>query len=336
MTQVVGGRWRIQEQVGEGGQAWTFRAVDTLGDSKTSYALKRLKNPDRVKRFAHEISAIGNLSHDNLIRLVDADLDANPPYLVMDFCSGGSFRKGWKAKVGTEVALATFLQICDGLAEAHRAGVVHRDIKPDNILFKEPNGPAVIADFGLCYVGDEERATSTTEAVGAWHFMAPELEDGRLENVTAAADVYSLGKLLYWMLTGRSFAREKHREAEFNLTSQEMSGGEPRYLHVNRLLDQMIVADPSKRLKDAAEVGRAARTLYGVWLGGYNAVHPRLPQRCTYCGQDNYYEPLTPRNFGLNSTGDPKAKVLICPSCGHSQIFRLDYAKKRDWWMNEQ
>lgn len=329
---MVGGRWRIEEQVGEGGQAWTFRVVDLQGTPDTFYALKKLKNRARAKRFASEIAAIQSLSHDNLIRMIESGLDANPPYLVMEYCSGGSFRKSWKASVGTDIALATFIQICDGLAAAHRAGVVHRDIKPDNILFREPNGQAVIADFGLCYIGDEERATSTSEAVGAWHFMAPELEDGRLETIAPSADVYSLGKLLYWMLTGKSFSREKHRDPPYDLTGQESSGGVARYLLITRFLDKLIAADPTLRLQDAQEVGREARMLYRVWVGGYNAVHSRLPQLCTYCGQDYYYEPVSPANFGLNATGTPQIKVLVCPSCGHSEIFRLDYAKRQNWW----
>jgi serine/threonine protein kinase len=332
MAQVIGDRWQIKEQVGEGGQAWTYRVVDLQSAGKAIYALKKLKNRSRVKRFASEIAAIQNLAHDNLIHLVESGLDADPPYLVMEYCSGGSFRKNWTARVGTDIALASFVQICDGLAVAHRAGVIHRDIKPDNILIREPNGRPVIADFGLCYIGDEERATSSSEAVGAWHFMAPELEDGRLENVTSAADVYSLGKLLYWMLTGKSFSREKHRDPAYDLTSQENSGGDSRYLLITRFLDKLIVADPSLRLEDAAAVSREARMLYRVWVGGFNAVHSKLPQLCTYCGQDYYYEPISPQNFGLGATGSPRGKILICPSCGHSEIFRLDFATRQNWW----
>ncbi|MFI5322988.1 MAG: protein kinase [Thermodesulfobacteriota bacterium] len=115
-----------------------------------------------------------------------------------------------------------FQQICEGVAYAHTKGVIHRDLKPDNIFLRTRKGPVVVGDFGICYLEqDGKRITLTDEAVGPRNFIAPELEDGRLELISTKCDVYSLGKILYWLLSGgKIFSREKHREPQFDLKSQ--------------------------------------------------------------------------------------------------------------------
>jgi serine/threonine protein kinase len=101
------------------------------------------------------------------------------------------------------IALELFEQICKGIAYAHSQGVIHRDIKPDNIFLRTELGPAVVGDFGICFVEqDGTRLTILDEAVGPTMFIAPELEDGRLTNITNKCDTYSSGKLLYWLLSG--------------------------------------------------------------------------------------------------------------------------------------
>ncbi len=102
-----------------------------------------------------------------------------------------------------ERTLELLIDIANGLAHAHANGIVHRDIKPANLLLSGAPALPVIADFGICYVVDGDRMTLTDEAVGPRLFVAPELEDGRAEQVSARSDVYTLGKLLYWLLKGR-------------------------------------------------------------------------------------------------------------------------------------
>jgi serine/threonine protein kinase len=226
-------------------------------------------------------------------------------------------------------------QICEGVAAAHQRGIVHRDLKPSNILLRQSEGPPVVADFGICYVEDGQRHTLTEEAVGPRLFMAPELEDGRAEEITPVADVYSLGKLLYWLIGGgQVFNREQHRDQRWNLT---FICQDPSLEHVNRLLDQMIVYEPGQRLQFASQVARRARDVARLLRGGYRAVSPNIPQLCTYCGEGNYH--LVARgndtsiyNFGLNRVGQANWRVLACNQCGHVQFFRVDYAQRKEWW----
>ncbi len=366
MAKLYGDRWETNTSLSEGGQAYTFLVIDRHGDGQTQYVLKRLKKMDRLDRFRSEVEALRSLTHPNVIKLVDFNFEAEQPYLVSEYCSGGNLaefreqgrlqrqqvdplfplpnlarvlweqQKDW-LNVDHYKALRLFWEICAGVAAAHRKGITHRDIKPENILLREPSGPAVVADFGLCYVEDDERHTLTGEVVGPRLFIAPELEDGRADLVSPASDVYCLGKLLYWLMSGgRRFAREKHREPQFNLVEQCLSSWME---HVNRLLDRMIVADPQARLRDADAVAGEVQTLMRMWEGRYNIVSPTLPQPCLYCGQGVYklvassYNDAQAFGFNIFAPPIPEWRILTCDHCGHVQLFRLDNAKRKDWWV---
>ena len=107
-----------------------------------------------------------------MLRYVDADLETDKPWFVTEYCTGGDLSRSlpfWRGD--TASALAIFLEICEGLAEAHRHGVVHRDIKPANIFLREPGHTAVVGDFGLAFVEGLDRQTAIGEVVGAWFFL---------------------------------------------------------------------------------------------------------------------------------------------------------------------
>lgn len=182
MPKKYGARWETLESLGEGGQAHTFVVRDVQVEGTVRYALKRLKNTNRLERFRTEVDILRSLSHPNVIKLVDFDLENDPPYFVSELCEGGdltNYRSTYKDNAPK--ALITFIEICKGVAAAHEADVIHRDIKPANILFRTDEGPVVVADFGIAYVEDGERQTLTDEAVGPRNFIAPELEDGQAE-----------------------------------------------------------------------------------------------------------------------------------------------------------
>lgn len=343
MAQVYGKRWEVQSSLGEGGQAHTFLVKDLQGAGQTSYVLKRLKNPERLTRFKREIEAISNLNHTHVLKIKDFMLDTDKPFMVTEYCQGGPLTKTVETGAPPlETAFKLFIQICEGVAHAHQNEIIHRDLKPDNIFIRLPNNDAVVGDFGICYFqGEEARLTHTEEAVGPRLFIAPELEDGRNDQVSSSCDIYSLGKVLYWLLVGgHVFSREKFREERWDLkrlVQHPFLYTENVYMeHVTRLFEHMIVAEPHRRgaMPDIIKSTRRIQKLIELQK---NPVSRTLPQVCTYCGWGVYKEVASGsganvQNFGFKVTGNADWRVLACEECGHIDLFRVDLAKDNNWW----
>jgi serine/threonine protein kinase len=210
------GKWEVIETLPEGGQAWVYLVKGKESSSDVQYVLKRLKNPNRLDRFKGEVEALQNLNHPNIAKLIDFDLGDKNPWFVQEYYHGGDLDK-YVQKNGPldhNKALNFLIDMASGLEYAHSSGKLHRDIKPANIFLEDEDGPAVLGDFGLAWKVDRgERLTLTVEAVGSFHYMAPELADGRADEPTWQCDIYSLGKVLYFMLSGgRVFDREIYRD----------------------------------------------------------------------------------------------------------------------------
>jgi serine/threonine protein kinase len=343
MGKVFGKRWEILDELSEGGQAHAFLVKDLKNPDAQPSVLKRLKNPKRIDRFVAEVEAIKKVDHANVLKILDNDLDHDPAYFVTEFCEGGTLRdrceKHWPSPLES---IHLFVAIADAVNHAHSQGVIHRDIKPDNIFIRLPGGEPVVGDFGLCFLVEADaRQTDLKEAVGSRWFMAPEMEDGRAEDVTPAADVYSLGKLLYWMVShGKMFNREKLREPRFNLSDIVQhpfkKGMNPEVEHITRLLELMVVADPRGRCPLGEVILRAKQTAQIISLH-LNPVATGYTQNCTYCGWGFYQEMASGQgaavhNFGLAVVGSANWKIMACSECGHVQIFRLDMARNNNFW----
>jgi serine/threonine protein kinase len=195
---------------GQGEARLVSREGDTNG---TLYVLKTMppaqaSRPERQERFKREIEALRQFDDPHVLKIVDYGTDERgAPYLVTPYCENGSLENVPSGAVID--TLRRFHGICQGVAHAHAKNVVHRDIKPRNI-FLDSKHEAVVGDFGLCFLMDDlsddnERITETMEVAGPRWFGAPEARDGRLEDVTFAGDVYSLGKVLHWMFSRRPF-----------------------------------------------------------------------------------------------------------------------------------
>jgi serine/threonine protein kinase len=196
----------IQGVLGQGGMGLVYRALQkNLG---RTVALKVLSpelssDPDFVDRFTREARALALLNHPHIVAVYDSGIHERVPYLVMEYVEGTSLRALMGSSgLSAERALEIVPQICDALQYAHSQGVVHRDIKPENILV-DRQGRVKVADFGLARLAGPRTSQVTRSSVilGTPHYMAPE----QVENPAAVdhrADIYSLGVVLYEMLTG--------------------------------------------------------------------------------------------------------------------------------------
>lgn len=324
--------WRIVGNLTEGGQGRIF-LVEREGDSEI-YVLKRLINKKRVNRFKDEIKAGLELDHPNILSVVDYNYDIDSPYIVTKYYEKGPITN-LNFKMSLEDKLTFFQKIMEAMAFAHQNEVIHRDLKPENIYLKENLDP-LIGDFGLCFFKDGKRFTFTDEAVGSRNYMAPELEDGKSDELTYAADVYSLGKVLYWLLSGKIFSREKHRDEEYDLTNN----GDPKFYLINEYLDNMIVSEPSKRFENCCVALNELKILKRRIKMGANCIGPDIPQICIYCGLGEYKTILSysetsdgqidpkyakVRNFGFNTGVNAIWRILVCDNCGNIQIFRPEF-----------
>lgn len=323
------GDWRIERSLSEGGQGWTYLVKRVTVENGPLFVLKRLKNRNRADRFVAEIKALKTLSHPGILSIVDTGEADGMPYYVAEYCENGDLSK-WKPSNTTLLEKVTlFRQITDAVSAAHSAGIIHRDLKPFNILVRA-NGAMVVGDFGLCIHLDEldGRLTSLNEPVGPRNYIAPELEDGRLEDPEPSADVYSLGKLLYFMLTGRSFSREKHRTAPFDLLHPDHGPVEPGVHFVYELLDKTIVADPEARYDDATALRQALDGVIMKIENNANVLNMSVRQQCLYC-REGYYRVMQ------GTSPDQHNLKLVCSNCGNFQEFVSQNTAARDWWSSK-
>lgn len=240
----------------ESGQGRLYFVTDSTGELAGEYVLKELKNPKRIDRFNTELQAIASLKeHTNVVPLVDSGIYRYPdkPCYVMPKADGTLEDHIKRNPLSTEDRLTIFYYICEGVAYLHRNSIIHRDLKPENILMF--SGMPKITDLGLCLIADMTRVTPSPEAVGPRFYMAPEFEDGKQVDVGYEADVYSLGKVLYYLLSdGKIYSREKHRNRDWSLPRLL---DDARFELFNSVFDRSIVMDKSQRYSDAGELQKS-------------------------------------------------------------------------------
>ncbi|MEZ6183572.1 MAG: protein kinase [Planctomycetota bacterium] len=200
------GRYVLHQVIGRGGMGEVWRAFDPqLGREVALKLLRAGQIPARrAERFRREAQALAQLQHPHVIRIHDAGEAAGRAYLVMELVDGGSLqtRLAQRGPLAPRVAAGLILQLARALAVAHAAGILHRDVKPDNVLLRADGSP-VLTDFGLALAEEDRRLTQTGAFVGTPGYLAPEQGSGA--RVTASdprGDVYSLGATLYACLTG--------------------------------------------------------------------------------------------------------------------------------------
>ncbi len=202
-------RYHILEQIGEGGMAVVYKAYDTRLEREVAIKIIRKEAfppeaLDRIfKRFEREAKALARLAHPNIVKVHDYGEYEGSPYLVMEYQPGGTLKSMLGKPHPWNVVSKLMIPVANAFGYAHDKGILHRDVKPSNILITENSEP-MLTDFGiakLLEMSDGQTLTGTGLGVGTPEYMAP--EQGLGKEVDARADVYSLGVVLYELVTGR-------------------------------------------------------------------------------------------------------------------------------------
>ncbi len=257
------GRYEIREIIGVGGMAYVYKAYDTIDDRIVAVKILKdefLANEEFTRRFKNESKAIAILSHPNIVKVYDVSFGDRLQYIVMEYIDGITLKEyiDQQKDIRWKEAVHFTVQILRALQHAHDKGIVHRDIKPQNIMLL-PDGTIKVTDFGIArFARSEIRATSTEEkAIGSVHYISPEQARGEITD--EKADIYSVGVMLYEMLTGQ-LPFEADNAVSVAIMQMQAEPKRPSEINsdipegLEEITLKAMQKDPSKRYQSAAEM----------------------------------------------------------------------------------
>ena len=258
------GRYQILDEIASGGQGTVYRVFDP--DTGQIVALKVLhaflsKDSSYVERFRREASLASSIDHPNVVKIFEVGQDGDKHFMALEFLPESLARVIESGPQMPINATAQFgLEVADGLAAAHALGIVHRDVKPQNVLIGQ-DGTAKVTDFGIARSESLATMTATGAVMGTPHYMSPEQAQG--ERADARSDVYSLGCMVYQMLAGEvPFTGE----TPLAVIRQQIEV-QPRRLRERRkdvprsleaVIDRAMAKDPKRRYQSAGEIAQVA------------------------------------------------------------------------------
>ena len=312
---VFGGRYQIEDWIAQGGMSTVFKATDP--NLKRTVAIKLIHphlsdDPEFVQRFEQEAAVVAQLRHSNIVQVYDFDHDGGVYYMVLEYVPGETLQDRLKAlnAAGRRLPLAVTIQImatlCDAITYAHRRNMIHRDLKPANVMLN-PQGEPILMDFGVAKMLGESHYTATGAVIGTALYMSP--EQARGERPDTRTDIYSLGVMLFEMITGQP---PFEGDSAVAVLMKHVNDPVPDVRQLNEAVpDELIVVieralakDRAKRYQTAAQMAAALRAV---------ELHRRAPA-----------SPISSEVSSPAPVGQP-------PMPAASAVRPAQTAKKRNW-----
>src|ERR1700733_12786906 len=249
----LNGRYRLEARIGSGGMSTVYRALDVTLERQVAIKLMNREvasDSDQLERFRREARAVAQLSHPHIVGVIDAGEDDGRPYIVLEYVEGETLkdriRRQGRLPIAEAVAYA--IEIAHALGAAHARHIVHRDVKPQNVLIDE-EGSAKVTDFGIARTLEEDGLTADGRVIGTTDYVSPEQALGR--PVTGQSDLYSLGVVLYEMLTGEvPFKGENQGAVAMKHVREELPDVQAKRPEVSSALAAVVDTATAKRVED--------------------------------------------------------------------------------------
>lgn len=333
---LLGDRYRIIDTLGEGGMANVYLAEDIILQRKVAVKILRLdlqKEPQTLARFQREALATSELSHPNIVMVLDVGTDHGLPYMVMEYVGGPDLKDYIRQNSPLDLkdVVRIMKQILSAMALAHKHNVIHRDLKPQNILM-DKHGNIKIADFGIAVALNQNSVTQTNSAIGSVHYMSPEQTRGGL--VTKQSDIYALGIILYELITGTvpfngdsavSIALKHAQEPIPSIRKKDPAVPQP----LENVVLKATAKDPRDRYNSATEMQKDLNT-------SLDPARANEPIFTASHGDDNDETIILP-NFNSKQKSAPKKdeddKKKKPQAYGKNGSFMLALRKHKWWWL---
>jgi serine/threonine-protein kinase len=258
---VLSGRYRLEAKLGSGGMSTVYLARDQTLDRQVAVKVmhrEMSEQADQLERFRQEARSVAKLSHPNVVSVIDAGEDGGHPYIVFEYVEGETLKQriNRDGALAPQEAIAYAIEIARGLSMAHARNMVHRDIKPQNILI-DAEGRAKLTDFGISRQLEQDGMTATGRVLGTTDYVAPEQAMGR--KVDPRTDIYSLGVVLYEMLVGQvPFSADSQVGVAMKHVNEELPDVQRRRPEVSAavalVVERSTTKDPAERYQQVGEM----------------------------------------------------------------------------------